>query len=154
MKKVKPTRADMKWIMPEAIDAFWAVIEKHYKNFGIGHSINDLSTEMKFSKAAEEAVTAWVEANYLKESTEQQSAIKSFETYFEGVPDDAKLWDVAKLGKLFDVNPKDIESVDYVFGKLVIWYVDNDPDTHPAFRGQTVDQNIKMSQSEAYKYKK
>jgi len=80
--------------------------------------------------------------------------MKTFSQFLEGVPDDVKLWDAVKLGKLFDVNPKDIESVDYVFGKLVIYYVDNDPHTHPAFRGQTVDQNISMSASEAYKYKK
>lgn len=80
--------------------------------------------------------------------------MKTFEEYMAESVWRTVGWDLAKVGKLFKVDPKDIESVDYVLGKLVIYYVDNDPHTHPAFRGQTVDQNISMSASEVQKYKK
>lgn len=149
----KPTRADMKHVLPDALDAFWAVIAKHYKKFGITTGDLDLAAEMKLQKVAEEVVTAWVEGNYIGESSDMNSCIKSFDTYMsESVPTDIKHWDTVKLGKLFKVDPNDIKSVDYVFGKLVIYYVDQK--AHPAFRGQTIDQNIAMSSSEIQQYKK
>lgn len=85
-----PSKSDMKSIVPDALDAFWAVIAKHYKKFGITTGDLDVTTEMRFSKAAEDAVTVWVEGNYVSESTDTKTkktavneSIKSFEQFIE-----------------------------------------------------------------------